>query len=76
MIPADVGSSTAVMTLRLAGPGISGHATLSVAGLPADIVDRLAANHALFPRGVDLVLAGPEGVAALPRTTRVTLVEA
>ena len=68
--------SGAATRLRLAGPGISGHATLSVAGLPADIADRLAANHALFPRGVDLVLAGPEGVAALPRTTRVTLVEA
>ena len=62
--------------LRLAGPGISGHAHLAVTGLPADIADRLAANHALFPRGVDLVLAGPTGVAALPRTTRVTLVEA
>jgi alpha-D-ribose 1-methylphosphonate 5-triphosphate synthase subunit PhnH len=68
--------SGAAARLRLAGPGISGHATLSITGLPADIVDRLAANHALFPRGVDLVLAGPEGVAALPRTTRVTLGEA
>jgi alpha-D-ribose 1-methylphosphonate 5-triphosphate synthase subunit PhnH len=62
--------------LRLAGPGISGQAHLAVAGLPADIAERLAANHALFPRGVDLVLAGPQGVAALPRTTRVILVEA
>ncbi len=68
--------ASAAMRVRLAGPGISGHATLAVSCLPADIADRLAANHALFPRGVDLVLAGPEGVAALPRTTRVTLVEA
>ncbi|KAF0136082.1 MAG: PhnH protein [Xanthobacteraceae bacterium] len=57
---------------RLAGPGIKGETILAVAGLPTDIVARLAANHALFPRGVDLVLAGPQGVAALPRTTRVT----
>lgn len=62
--------------LHLAGPGIRGHATLAVAGLPADIVERLAANQALFPRGVDLILAGPAAVAALPRTTRVTLMEA
>jgi alpha-D-ribose 1-methylphosphonate 5-triphosphate synthase subunit PhnH len=62
--------------LLLAGPGIKGTAVLTVAGLPANTADRLAANRALFPRGVDLILAGPAGVAALPRTTRVTLTEA
>lgn len=72
----QVASLTDGHRLRLEGPGIKGHATLAVAGLPADIVARLAANHALFPRGVDLVLAGPGGVAALPRTTRVTVTEA
>lgn len=71
-----VASLTDGPRLRLEGPGIKGHATLAAAGLPADIVARLAANHALFPRGVDLVLAGPEGVVALPRTSRVTLTEA
>jgi len=54
----------------LAGPGIKGTADLQVEGLPADIATRLAANHALFPRGVDIVLAGPDGVVGLPRTTR------
>lgn len=67
----QVASLTDGLRLRLEGPGIKGHDTLVVAGLPADISARLTANHALFPRGVDLVLAGPEGVAALPRTTRV-----
>jgi alpha-D-ribose 1-methylphosphonate 5-triphosphate synthase subunit PhnH len=62
--------------LLLAGPGIKGTTAFSVAGLPADIAARLAANRALFPRGVDLIFAGPTGVAALPRTTRVTLTEA
>jgi alpha-D-ribose 1-methylphosphonate 5-triphosphate synthase subunit PhnH len=75
MIPAD-GDRPTLIRFRLAGPGISGHAHLAVAGLPADIAGRLAANRALFPRGVDLILAGPTGVAALPRTTRVTPVEA
>jgi len=69
----QVSSLSAGSSLRLAGPGISGHAHLAVMGLPADIAPRLAANRVLFPRGVDLVLAGPEGVAALPRTTRVTV---
>jgi len=69
----QVASLTGGPALKLAGPGIAGHAHLAVAGLPADIAPRLAANHALFPRGVDLVLACPEGVAALPRTTRVTV---
>jgi len=67
----QVASLTDGARLRLQGPGIKGHASLAIAGLPADISARLTANHARFPRGVDLVLAGPEGVAALPRTTRV-----
>lgn len=69
----QVASLTGGPALKLAGPGIAGHGHLAVAGLPADIAPRLAANHAHFPRGVDLVLAGSEGVAALPRTTRVTV---
>ncbi|WP_439574721.1 phosphonate C-P lyase system protein PhnH [Phreatobacter sp.] len=58
-------------TLLLDGPGIRDTTAISVSGLPADIVGRLAANRALFPRGVDLVLAAPEAIAALPRSTRV-----
>lgn len=65
------GRSSTVRSLHLEGPGIRGGATLGVSGLPADIVGRLAANRALFPRGVDLILAGPDAVAALPRSTRV-----
>ena len=57
---------------RLEGPGIKGTATLAANGLPAGLTAELAANHALFPRGVDLVLAGPAGIAALPRTTRIS----
>ena len=67
----QVASLTSGRAFILEGPGIKGTTHLAVAGLPADIVGRLAANRALFPRGVDLILAGPDGVAALPRTTRV-----
>ena len=55
---------------RLSGPGIDGSREVAIAGAPADLADRLAANHALFPRGVDLILAGPASVLGLPRTTR------
>ncbi|MET7242323.1 phosphonate C-P lyase system protein PhnH [Methylobacterium sp. EM32] len=57
---------------RLDGPGIRGSALLSAAPLPADMHDRLARNHAGFPQGVDLILAAPGRLAALPRSTRVT----
>ena len=55
---------------RLSGPGIETTARLMVADLPDDFPERWAANHALFPLGVDLILAAPDSVAALPRTTR------
>lgn len=55
---------------RLAGPGIDGTREVAIASAPADLAARLAANRALFPRGVDLILAGPTSVMGLPRTTR------
>jgi alpha-D-ribose 1-methylphosphonate 5-triphosphate synthase subunit PhnH len=56
-------------TLR--GPGIESHCTLDVEGVVADFPERWAANRAVFPRGVDLFLAAPDAIAALPRTVRV-----
>lgn len=56
---------------RLSGPGIEGARDLVVAGAPADLAVRAAANRVLFPRGVDLVLCGPDAVVGLPRTTRI-----
>lgn len=55
---------------RLAGPGIETTRDVAVAGAPADLAARARANRDLFPRGVDLVLAGPTAVVGLPRTTR------
>jgi alpha-D-ribose 1-methylphosphonate 5-triphosphate synthase subunit PhnH len=56
---------------RLTGPGIAGEARLAVEGPPARFWEELRANHARFPRGVDVILAAPDRLAALPRTTRV-----
>jgi len=55
----------------LAGPGIRDHSRLLAELLPHDMVARLARNHALFPRGIDLLLATDDAVAAIPRSVRV-----
>lgn len=56
--------------LRLTGPGIATWRDFGAHPLPADFADRLAANAAAFPLGVDLILCAPGAVAALPRTVR------
>ena len=43
------------------------------------VAESLAGNHRLldrqkrFPRGVDIILAAPGGLACLPRTTRIKM---
>jgi alpha-D-ribose 1-methylphosphonate 5-triphosphate synthase subunit PhnH len=60
---------------ELRGPGIDGATILRAAiGVP-DLLDRLALNAKLFPRGIDLVLVSGESVVALPRSTRLTAKE-
>ena len=56
--------------LSLSGPGIADARAFSARPLPGDFPARIAANRALFPRGVDVVLVSPEAVAALPRSVR------
>ena len=59
---------------RLSGPGLREPVVLEVDGLPGDFVARWAANHALFPRGVDVILCAGTSVAALPRSVTVEAV--
>jgi len=56
---------------RLFGPGLLTPARLQVAGLPNDFAEQWAANHALYPRGVDVVLCAGEQLCALPRSVRI-----
>jgi len=56
---------------RLLGPGLLTPASLAVAGLPDDFAKQWAANHALYPRGVDVVLCAGEQLCALPRSVRI-----
>lgn len=55
---------------RLTGPGIQGVTALAVEGLPEDFAAQWVANHAAFPRGVDVLLGTAEHIVGLPRTTR------
>ena len=57
--------------LRLAGPGLERPVTMRVDGLPQNFVAEWAANHALFPRGVDLILCAQDRLAAFPRTLHI-----
>ena len=57
--------------LVLEGPGLREPAQFAVDGLPDEFVEAWTRNHALHPRGVDLVLCAGDQVAALPRSTAV-----
>jgi alpha-D-ribose 1-methylphosphonate 5-triphosphate synthase subunit PhnH len=57
--------------LLLQGPGIRDRAALAPAPMPRHFVEQWRQNRARFPRGVDIVLAAPDAVACLPRTTRI-----
>lgn len=52
------------------GPGIEHRTILAVAGLPGDFAAQWAANAALYPAGVDVILTAGDRAAALPRSTR------
>ena len=67
----QVASLASGRRLRLSGPGLRVPAALDVEGLPEDFPALWAANHALFPRGIDLLLCCGASLAALPRSTSV-----
>jgi alpha-D-ribose 1-methylphosphonate 5-triphosphate synthase subunit PhnH len=67
----EVPSLTGGTTRRLRGPGIDGSASVAIAGLPNSFWGEWAANHVLFPCGVDLVFASGTELLALPRSIAV-----
>jgi alpha-D-ribose 1-methylphosphonate 5-triphosphate synthase subunit PhnH len=56
--------------LMLQGPGIKNGQAFCADPLPDDFAERLTQNRSLFPRGVDLILASANEIAALPRSVR------
>jgi alpha-D-ribose 1-methylphosphonate 5-triphosphate synthase subunit PhnH len=67
----QVESLTGGTELTLQGPGICGRTSFCAEPSPADLAERLTANRALFPRGVDLLLVTASAVAGLPRSVRI-----
>jgi alpha-D-ribose 1-methylphosphonate 5-triphosphate synthase subunit PhnH len=59
--------------LLLRGPGIESEQTLAVGGLDAAFWQARAALEGEYPRGIDLILCCGDTLAAIPRTTRVTV---
>ena len=66
-------SADAAIALQLQGPGVPGTRVLAVSGLHPDWLARRAAWVGAYPMGVDIVLAAPDAMAALPRTTRIVV---
>ncbi|MGE5865424.1 MAG: phosphonate C-P lyase system protein PhnH [Rhizobacter sp.] len=69
----DVPSLGAGAGLALRGPGIETVHTLERCGIAPPFWQARIDSEAEFPRGADLVLACGERIAALPRSTRLTL---
>ena len=67
----QVSSLAAGDNLLLQGPGIEGAAMIAPQPLPRHFVEQWKQNQARFPRGVDVILAAPDCIACLPRTTRI-----
>ncbi|HJB63039.1 MAG TPA: phosphonate C-P lyase system protein PhnH, partial [Candidatus Microbacterium pullistercoris] len=54
------------------GPGIDGSIAWDGAGASARFLEARRANIAMFPRGIDAILAARGSVTGLPRTTVTT----
>jgi len=67
----QVSDLTSGTPLLLEGPGIETSATIAPASMPRHFVEQWKQNNQRFPRGIDIILAGPDSMACLPRTTRI-----
>jgi alpha-D-ribose 1-methylphosphonate 5-triphosphate synthase subunit PhnH len=61
--------------LEWRGPGIQDVQRVGLVGVPSSFWTQWQANHAAFPRGVDIVFTCGEHAMGLPRTTRVRRLE-
>lgn len=64
----QVASLSAGISYILEGPGLREPTEIRVDGLPAGFPEIWQCNHALFPRGIDLILCSGDQLIALPRS--------
>lgn len=69
------GSAGAAHQVDCSGPGLKETVPFGVAGTDSAFWRRLLMNTALFPLGLDFLFASPHALAALPRSTKLTLKE-
>ena len=69
----ELGSRSGGARLVLQGPGIPEHSVLTVSGLSRDFWRWRIDLQPQLPRGIDLVLVCGARIAAIPRSTRITL---
>ena len=62
--------------VTLSGPGIETTVSFAASPVPPVFWDQVSANNRQFPRGIDLIFAGTNALAALPRSTRIQKAEA
>ncbi|MCI5078349.1 phosphonate C-P lyase system protein PhnH [Oricola sp.] len=67
----QVDALTGGPNLTLAGPGIKGTQTIAPRPMPGHFDLQWREINGLYPRGLDIILAAPDAVACLPRTTRI-----
>lgn len=61
------------LNLQLKGPGIATTSILDVEGLSEKWLEQRTEWNQHFPLGVDIILASPDAIVALPRTTHIQL---
>jgi alpha-D-ribose 1-methylphosphonate 5-triphosphate synthase subunit PhnH len=59
------------LSISLTGPGVPGELNHQVSGLDPAWLERREGWVSEFPKGVDLILVGRDGVVAWPRTTNI-----
>ncbi|PTW62484.1 alpha-D-ribose 1-methylphosphonate 5-triphosphate synthase subunit PhnH [Breoghania corrubedonensis] len=63
------------LPVTLSGPGIKDKIAFSPDGMSRGLWQQLVANHALYPRGIDVIFVAGEAVVGLPRSTRIEIGE-
>ncbi|MDJ0930018.1 phosphonate C-P lyase system protein PhnH [Breoghania sp.] len=64
------------LPVTLSGPGIKNQQAFAPDGVSLPLWQQLVANHALYPRGIDVIFVSGEAIAGLPRSTQIEIGEA